>query len=116
MKRFTRICGAVAGIAAVVVVALWLLKDRIAGPAPAPVEPADAPRFRVPPPAPAPPADDLTAIKGIGPVYSARLAEAGIVGYAALTAADAAELAGKIDVAESQIEDWKAQASDLADS
>jgi predicted flap endonuclease-1-like 5' DNA nuclease len=115
MKRIARLGGVLVGLGAGVVAALWLLKDKIAGPPTAPVEPAEAPRFRVAsvPAAPGLPADDLSAIKGIGPVYSARLAEAGIESFAALAAADAAALAEQIDAPTAQLEDWIAQAQGL---
>jgi predicted flap endonuclease-1-like 5' DNA nuclease len=116
MKQFAKIGGMIVGLGAGVVAALWLLKDRIAGPATTPVGPADAPAFRVAPPvepAPVPPADDLTGIKGIGPVYAARLGEVGIASFAALAAGDAADLAERIDAPEGQVADWIAQAQDL---
>ncbi len=65
---------------------------------------------------PSPPAtggDDLTSIKGIGPVYAGRLNGLGITTFAALAAADAAELAEQLDVAESQTTDWIEQAGAL---
>jgi predicted flap endonuclease-1-like 5' DNA nuclease len=116
MKQFAKIGGMIVGLGAGVVAALWLLKDKIAGPASAPVESADAPASRVAPSveeAPVPPADDLTGIKGIGPVYAARLAEAGIASFAALATADAADLAEQTDAPEGQVEDWISQAQDL---
>jgi len=115
MKRIARLGGVLVGLGAGVVAALWLLKDKIAGPPTVPVEPDGAPRFRVAPAPAAPdlPADDLTAIKGIGPVYSARLADAGIGSFATLAQADAALLAEQIDAPAAQIEDWIAQAQSL---
>ena len=113
MKRLTRIGGIVAGLGAGAVAALWLLKDKITGPPPAPVFPENAPAFRV-----APPSDadaDLTTIKGIGPVYAARLTEAGIDGLAALAGADAAAVADRIDVPVARVEEWVDAARALAD-
>jgi large subunit ribosomal protein L21 len=116
MKRCARNLGFLILIGAGFALVLWLLRDKIAGPAPAPVSPADAPKFRVPP-AEAPSgdsADDLCEINGIGPVYCARLIEAGISTFAALAAADAAAIAARIDTAESRVTEWISQARDLA--
>ena len=120
MKRLARIGGVIVGIGAGIVAGLWLLKDKITGPAPSPVIPEEAPRFRVAPAAPSTPADtevepdDLTKVKGIGPVFSARLAGVGVTTFAALAAADAAEIAEAVDAGDSQVEDWISQASHLA--
>jgi predicted flap endonuclease-1-like 5' DNA nuclease len=121
VKRLGTIAGILIAMAAATAAALWLLRDRIAGPEPAPVEPDAAPRFRTPPPAPEPtPAataddsgtvDDLTEITGIGPVYRARLAEAGIASFAALAHADAAAVAEAIGTGEAQVTDWAEQAA-----
>ncbi len=117
MKRLARIGGVVVGIGAGAIAALWLLKDRITGPPQVPVSPDEPPRFRVAPPVPAEPGpapdDDLTIVKGIGPVYSARLAAAGVTSFALLAAADAAAIADQVEAAESQVEDWIAQAREL---
>ncbi|HSR15569.1 MAG TPA: hypothetical protein VLL51_07435 [Gemmatimonadales bacterium] len=115
MKRYVRLGSVFAGIAGGIVALLWMIKDRFTGgPAPKPVAPEEAPRFRVPPPAPKAPApatapakaDDLSAIKGIGPVYRARLSGAGITYFAELGAADAVALAERIEVPVSRIQDW----------
>ncbi len=55
--------------------------------------------------------DDLTIIKGIGPVRSGHLAEQGIVTFAALAAADPRSLAEQLDVAETTAADWIAEAA-----
>ncbi len=78
-----------------------------AGEAPAsvadPAPPADLP---------APPADDdLAEVRGIGPVYRARLAEAGITSFATLAAAAPAEVAAATGVPEERAADWIAQAA-----
>jgi predicted flap endonuclease-1-like 5' DNA nuclease len=124
MNRIVRFVGLLAGAAA----AGWLMKDRLL---PSPETQGDAPpSFRVgpgataaPPPdlvAPAPgdtevEAEDLTLIKGIGPVYSQRLARAGVISFDQLAAADAAALAQTLDLPETTILEWIEQARDLSD-
>lgn len=110
MKRFMRLGSITAAMVGGVVAIAWLVKDRLTGPEPAPVGHEEAPPFRaVPPPVPAPPsgaADDLSEIGGIGPVYKARLTEAGITTYATLAGADATEVADKIEAPVSRIQSW----------
>ncbi len=110
MKRYVRLGSVAAGIAGGIVALLWMLKDRFTGPAPQPVTAEEAPKFRVPPPAaPAAPsgaADDLSEIRGIGPVYQARLEGAGIRTFASLGAADAVQLAERVEVPVSRVQDW----------
>nr|WP_276234194.1 class III poly(R)-hydroxyalkanoic acid synthase subunit PhaC [Halosegnis sp. DT85] len=57
----------------------------------------------------------LDDVDGIGPRYAERLREAGIDTLDALVAADAADLAERADVPRGRLEDWMAQAADLAD-
>lgn len=103
--------GAVVGLVAVIAGLLWLLKDRISGP---PRIPLDEPSpFRTPVPEAARP-DDLSEVKGIGPVYASRLAGAGIDGFAALAAARAKTVAQSARVSEQMAADWISQASKLA--
>lgn len=116
MKRLTRIGGSLVGIGAGAVALLWLLKDRLSGPAPAPVGTDTAPGFRVAPTPTATPtatADDLGEVKGIGPVYRERLAEAGIDTFAALSAASADAVAEAAGVAAERATDWIDQARGL---
>ena len=114
MKGLIKLAGLAIGAGAVA----WLMKDRLV---PAPEGPAtDPPAFRVAPEPSAPaedepgPVDDLSEVKGIGPVYSGRLAEAGITTFAGLAGADAADGAEATGVTEDQAADWIAQASGLA--
>jgi predicted flap endonuclease-1-like 5' DNA nuclease len=61
--------------------------------------------------------DDLTVVKGIGPVYQWKLRDAGVNTYAQLAAADPAQLRRMLDVKEWQrvdVESWIAQARDWA--
>ena len=87
-KTFLRVAGVVVGLGA----AAWALRDKLL-PAPA-IPDGPPPRFRTSESQSAPSEpDDLTAIKGIGPVYAERLVAAGIDSFAALAAA-APESAG----------------------
>ncbi len=123
MKRLIRrlfFLGAVAGV-------VWWVRDRIVPPpqlpagAPPPFRPVSpqpaapaatepAPQIDVPPPSAG---DDLTRVKGIGPVYRSRLAAESITSFTALAAADPDVIAGAIDVARSRVEDWQEQARSL---
>jgi predicted flap endonuclease-1-like 5' DNA nuclease len=115
VKRLTRIGGIVVGLGTGAVAALWLLKDKITGPPPAPVFPENAPAFRVAPPSIGGDDGDLIRIKGIGPVFAGRLSEAGIDGIAALAAADPAAIADRIGVPAARVEEWIAAARVLTD-
>ena len=126
MKKLIRVLGVIAGVAAVV----WLTRDRllptpkVSSEQPPPFrhhetdpsqEPASAAEE---PPAPATPEpaatpDDLTVIKGIGPVRSGHLAEEGITTFAELAAADPKSLAEQFDVAETAAVEWVAEAASL---
>lgn len=77
------------------------------------------PPFRVPdhPPAAAPEApavDDLTDVKGIGPVYSSKLVDRGITTFGQLAAADADDIAADLEVTVDEVRSWQQQASELA--
>jgi len=118
MRRSATIGGVVVGVAAAAVAMVWLLKDRILGPETTPVTPEEAPRFRVVPPASGRAkgaADDLTAVKGIGPVYRARLIEGGITTFAALAKAKPARIAEIAEIGEDTAADWAKQASALVE-
>jgi len=123
MKRLAKTLLRLTGLALGLAAAGWALRERLL-PAPAiPDEPP--PRFRgVTPPPPAPPAtdpspspapepDDLTAIRGIGPVYAERLAAAGITRFAELAAADAAALAAHCGVGPATAAAWIDRAREL---
>ena len=56
--------------------------------------------------------DPVTELKGIGPAYGDRLADAGIETVGELAGADAAELADRIELGESRVAGWIDQAND----
>jgi len=61
--------------------------------------------------------DKLTKIKGIGPVAEKQLNEQGITTYAqiaALSDEDVARIDANMPFSAAQIEDWRAQAGELA--
>lgn len=104
MKRFGRILAILGGIG----VTIWAMRDRFIS-LTVPREP-EPPSFRSPPSVPTvPPAspagteqqpvdsksaepDDLTDVRGIGPVFAQRLADAGITTFAQLAATGEEEL------------------------
>jgi len=56
---------------------------------------------------------DLERVDGIGPRYAERLRDAGVDDLDALVAADPANIAERVDVPESRVEDWVTKARDL---
>ncbi|MFH1331070.1 MAG: helix-hairpin-helix domain-containing protein [Actinomycetota bacterium] len=115
MKRLLRFLfflgfflGAVAGLAAVAA----RVRERLATPVPL-GHPAPETGDAAPVPAAAPPGDDLTAVRGIGPVYHSRLAETGITTFAALASADPAAVVAATGVPPERAADWIARAADL---
>ncbi len=110
MKRFGKLLSVAAGLAALV----WAMRDRFVSIA-APREP-EPPAFRVVPPPTVPDepgGDDLTRVKGIGPVYADRLRSGGIGSLAELAAADPETVAEAADVTPERAADWVSQASTL---
>ena len=82
LKNLIRIGGALAGLGA----AIWAMSDRLL-PSPE-IHDEPPPLFRIPPQP-----DDLTDIKGIGPVKAGQLNDAGIDTFADLAAMPTDELA-----------------------
>jgi predicted flap endonuclease-1-like 5' DNA nuclease len=82
VKNLIRLGGVIAGIGA----AIWAMSDRLL-PSPE-IHDEPPPLFRVPRQP-----DDLTEIKGIGPVKAGKLNDAGIETFADLAAMRAADLA-----------------------
>jgi predicted flap endonuclease-1-like 5' DNA nuclease len=107
LKQVLRIGGVIVGLGA----AVWALRDRLL---PAPEIPdGPPPRFRTGE-ASTPSSDDLTTVKGIGPVYAERLIEAGITSFAGLVSADAAAVSAAAGVSESTAASWMEQAATLS--
>ena len=96
-------------LAALLIVAatiVWLTREHLL-PSPR-VTDEKPPHFRSTPPAPA--HDDLTSIKGIGPVYAGRLAELGVRSFQALSEQDPATTAKRLGTTQQAVTDWVAQA------
>ena len=103
-KQVLRVGGVVIGLGA----AVWALRDKLL---PAPEIPdGPPPRFRTAPTSTVA-ADDLTEVKGVGPVYAQRLVDAGITSFVMLANADVAAVAGAANVSESQAASWIGQAA-----
>ena len=116
MRRITKLGSYLIGIGAGAAAVVWLVKDRLLGPETVPVRPEEAPAFRVAPGPPSRPSisdDDLSEVKGIGPVYRARLEQAGITTFSALAAATAEDIASAAEIPADKAEDWIKQAAGL---
>ncbi len=86
---------------------VWLTREHLL-PTPK-VDDEPKPHYRSTPPPPQHP-DDLTEVKGIGPVYAGRLNEAGIKTFRGLAETDVVATAAAIEVAEDTVADWVEQA------
>lgn len=114
MKKALRIVGVVVGLMGVV----WAMRDRFFSIA-ASREPAP-PVFKSAPPLIQVPAagavvDDLTTIRGIGPVYATRLQEMGFTSFRALSQASAESVAAAAKVATSLAQQWITGAAQRAE-
>ncbi len=106
LKQVLRIGGVIVGLGA----AVWALRDKLL---PAPEIPdGPPPRFRTGDTSTT--TDDLTAVKGIGPVYAERLVEAGITSFAELVSADATAVSAAAGVSASTATSWMEQAAALS--
>jgi len=112
VKKVIRFFGVLAGLGTVI----WVMRDRFVSLA-LPREP-EPPTFRVAPqpetPAKSPTRDDLTIIKGIGPVYAARLEGAGIEKLGDLASARADALSAAINVPAERVRHWIDEAAFLS--
>ena len=110
-KNLIRIAGVVVGLGA----AVWALRDQLL-PAPE-VHPEDPPAFREPASdgdvSGDAPADDLTVIKGIGPVTADKLGDAGITSIEQLAAADPDALAESVGSSPKSVARWVEEAASL---
>lgn len=106
LARLARLLGALGGLGALA----WAMRDRFISIA-VPREP-EPPAFRS---QPRPPAgdEDLTRVKGIGPVFAERLKAAGITSFAQLAATSNETLASIADVPPARVETWRKQAQAL---
>jgi hypothetical protein len=114
VRKFLRFFGVLVGLGTVI----WVMRDRFISLA-LPREP-EPPTFRVAPHPPQPieekpiQADDLTVIKGVGPVYAARLVDCGVTSLTDLSVANAEALATAIEVPVARVTDWIAEAAFLS--
>lgn len=114
MKRFLCFVILLIGVAAAVVIAARLRERLTVPPAaglPGEGEGEPSAEAEVPPPAEA---DDLAEVRGIGPVFRARLTEAGLATFTELAAADPEAVVAATGVPPARAADWIAQAAALA--
>jgi predicted flap endonuclease-1-like 5' DNA nuclease len=97
-----------AAITAAVAIIIWLTRERLLPTPHVPHEPA--PHYRSTPPPPESALDDLTAIKGVGPVYAAKLTAMGLTTYRALSETDAQIVAETLGVSPAAVTGWMSQA------
>ena len=107
-KNLIRVVGVVVGLAA----AAWALRDQLL-PTPE-IHHEEPPPFRQSGDDEGDAgSDDLTTIKGIGPVTAEKLQEAGITSFDELASADAEELGGAIGSSEATVARWITAAASL---
>lgn len=103
IRNLLKLAGVLAGLGA----AAWALRDQML---PKPEISAEAaPRFRSPTNT-----DDLTLVKGIGPVYRDRLSEAGIQSFSDLAAGTPSEIAEIAGTSASVATGWVKSAKSMA--
>ena len=114
MKRFICLLILLLGVAAAAVIVSRLREQPAALPSAVPPEEGEAePAGGTETPDPAP-ADDLAEVWGIGPVFRARLAEAGITTFAQLAATDPEAVMAATGVPPARAAAWIAQAAERA--
>lgn len=97
-----------AGVVALVSAIIWLTREHLL-PAPQ-VSHEPAPHYRSTPPPPPDEPDDLTAIKGIGPVYAGKLADMGIKSFRGLSETAPDAVADHLGTSPETVADWVTQA------
>jgi len=103
MRNILKIAGVFAGLGA----AAWALRDQLL-PQPETAV-GEIPKFRAPATG-----DDLTLIKGVGPVYRDRLAEAGILSFSELASATPEQIAETAGTSSSVAAGWVKSARSMA--
>jgi predicted flap endonuclease-1-like 5' DNA nuclease len=89
-------------------VVVWLTREKLL---PTPhVSHEHPPHYRSTPPPPPIAVDDLTEVKGIGPIYAAGLGKMGITTFRALSEADPQAVAAALKVASNRAAGWITQA------
>lgn len=107
VKRSLRALAILGGVGA----AVWAMRDRIMSIL-SPSEP-EPPSFRVVTPASPPQPDELLRVDGVGPVYAAKLTDAGITTLSALVEAGAERVAAIVELPASRVQGWIDHASSL---
>ena len=94
--------------AALLTTIVWLTREHLL---PTPhVSHEPPPHYRSTPPLPETDPDDLTAIKGIGPVYADKLHHIGFTTFRALAEARPENVATELSLSSDMVSDWIAQA------
>ena len=104
IKKLSQFAGFVGLVAAVV----WLTREHLLPTPHVPHEPP--PHYRSTPPPPEAAPDDLTEIKGIGPVYAGRLEVLGITTFRALSESDQRVIADSLGISNNAAAGWISQA------
>ena len=104
IRKLFRFAALVALASAIV----WLTREHLL-PTPQ-VSHEPAPHYRSTPPPPQATPDDLTAIKGIGPVFADRLADLGIKSFRGLSEIAPEAVADDLGTSPETVSDWVAQA------
>jgi predicted flap endonuclease-1-like 5' DNA nuclease len=104
IKKLFQFAGFVGLVAAIV----WLTREHLLPTPHVPHEPP--PHYRSTPPPPEATPDDLTQIKGIGPVYAGRLEMLGITTFRALSESDERVIADSLGTTDRAAADWISQA------
>ena len=112
MKNTTKNVVRLAGLAVGVAAAAWALRDRLL-PGPE-IHDEPPPKFREPSTESSAASDDLTVVKGIGPVTAEHLTDAGVSSIEDLASADPSALAETLGKSETAVAKWVQAAADLS--